>query len=133
MTFVWVRPVIYLAMNFAHLNFFLNSGGATWSMEPFGKFLKFLLQIWLIPLMAAHHMRKLQKKHWLRLSINKNFPYSHTTSLSCKCCYFMQTHQKHLHKTQTLDVHFKHFEKESIKRFLCTQNPKRNKDSKFEK
>lgn len=30
-------------------------------MEPFGKFLKFPLQIWLIPLMAAHHMRKLQK------------------------------------------------------------------------
>lgn len=76
---------------------------------------------------------KIAKKHWLRLSINKNFPYSHTTSLSCKCCYFMQTHQKHLHKTQTLDVHFKHFEKKSIKRFLCTQNPKRNKDSKFEK
>jgi hypothetical protein len=38
-----------------------KSGGPTWSMEPFGKFLKFLLQIWLIPLMAARHMRKLQK------------------------------------------------------------------------
>jgi hypothetical protein len=24
---------------------------------------------------------KIAKKHWLRLSMNKNFPYSHTTSL----------------------------------------------------
>jgi hypothetical protein len=117
-------------MNFLHFKKKLKSGGATWSMKPFGKFLKFLLQIWLIPLMAAHHMRKLQK-HWSRLSINKNFPYSHTTSLSCKCCYFMQTHQKHLHKTQNLDVHFKRFEKKkSIKRFFMHTQPKKKKKFK---
>jgi hypothetical protein len=68
---------------------------------------------------------KIAKNHWLRLSMNKNFPYSHTTSLSCKCCYFMQTHQKHLHKTQTLHMHFKHFGKKKHQTFFMHTQPKK--------
>jgi hypothetical protein len=42
----------------------------------------------------------------------------------------MQTHQKHLHKTQNLDVHFKRFEKKKQQTFFMLTEPK--KEQKFE-
>jgi hypothetical protein len=71
-------------MNFLHLNFFFKIWRSNMVNGTFWKISEISTSDLANSYYGCSPHEKIAKKYWLRLSMNKNFPYSHTTSLSCK-------------------------------------------------